>query len=242
VRFALAAQRAALPALPGPVELPGARQRAGAAAGAAGKEVAVSIPLPMTQRSCGGCTACCMVVGVKALAKPFYCPCHHQGEGRCNAYAQRPEDCRDYACFWLAGLGDDADRPDRLGVVLTLAESEGAYYLDVMEVRPGALPALDEARIKGLVESVLAKANGTLGLRFYPYGARVSVDYDAGPGYEASDCHHVGNIFTRLPNGAQVHEGPSDAEGNLIGADGLRQSAGEVEEAARVKWFGGRAP
>tara|TARA_R110000822_G_scaffold51681_2_gene134288 strand:+ start:296 stop:547 length:252 start_codon:yes stop_codon:yes gene_type:complete len=32
--------------------------------------------------------------------------------GNCNQYEDRPRVCREYACDWKSGLGDDSDRPD----------------------------------------------------------------------------------------------------------------------------------
>jgi epoxyqueuosine reductase QueG len=44
---------------------------------------------------CGECTACCDVIGVRALGKPYYARCKHVGTG-CNIYGDRPHSCKIY--------------------------------------------------------------------------------------------------------------------------------------------------
>lgn len=72
-------------------------------------------------RSCGPCTACCTVIGVReglGAPKPPGVPCTHLAAcGGCSIYKSRPEECRTYACLWLQGMGSIEDRPDLLGVV-----------------------------------------------------------------------------------------------------------------------------
>lgn len=78
-------------------------------------------------RSCGGCSACCKVLGIETpeLTKPRgqWCPNCRPGQG-CAIYESRPTVCRDFKCAWLAGesLGDEF-RPDRLKVMFTLEPS-----------------------------------------------------------------------------------------------------------------------
>ncbi len=92
-------------------------------------------------RQCDGCTACCTVLGVKALKKPQYTPCTHCVNG-CAIYQSRPQECQTYQCLWLVGEGEPQHRPDKLGVIVETT------YLDlgtiqapaviVREVEPGA--------------------------------------------------------------------------------------------------------
>ncbi len=72
---------------------------------------------PTAPRSCGGCSACCSTVGVRALEKGPHERCTHQGPGGCEIHAERPDECRTYRCAWLEGQWGEAERPDRLGVI-----------------------------------------------------------------------------------------------------------------------------
>lgn len=114
-------------------------------------------------RSCGGCQACCTVVGVKELDKPHWRRCSHQCESGCAIYEDRPRSCRGYSCLWAAGLleGDEPYRPDRLGVILDLRTASEApsdsvkpgdrVVIQVWEVWPGAI---DEPNVASLVNRI----------------------------------------------------------------------------------------
>src|SRR5262249_47734976 len=95
-------------------------------------------------RLCGSCTACCTWVGVVSLAKPAGCRCAHEGAGCCTIYPDRPDECRAYRCLWLDGWGDDADRPDRSGVLLhpvaTKYDGGSLRGVGAIELGPGAVP------------------------------------------------------------------------------------------------------
>jgi hypothetical protein len=58
-------------------------------------------PLPVV-RGCDGCTLCCKVMGVHALAKPrgTWCPHCRIGAG-CGIYEERPEECISFNCGYL---------------------------------------------------------------------------------------------------------------------------------------------
>jgi hypothetical protein len=58
-------------------------------------------PLPVV-RGCDGCTLCCKVMGVHALAKPQGTWCRHCRIGAgCGIYAERPEECVTFNCGYL---------------------------------------------------------------------------------------------------------------------------------------------
>jgi hypothetical protein len=94
------------------------------------------------ERRCGDCTACCTVLGVVELGKPAFTPC---GSCRtrppfgCAIYATRPAECATFRCGWLEGVGTNADRPDRSGVVLSVTKSEslGMEIVQLHELRDG---------------------------------------------------------------------------------------------------------
>ena len=48
------------------------------------------------------CSLCCKLIGVAPLKKPRYQWCSHCTSTGCGIYADRPEDCKDFECIWLA--------------------------------------------------------------------------------------------------------------------------------------------
>ncbi|MEI9928167.1 MAG: hypothetical protein WDN44_11295 [Sphingomonas sp.] len=59
-------------------------------------------PLP-SGRACGGCTLCCKVMGIGALAKPAGQWCRHCAVGSgCTIYPDRPAECRTFSCGYLS--------------------------------------------------------------------------------------------------------------------------------------------
>ena len=102
---------------------------------------------------CGECTACCTVLGVKALQKDDYTPCQHCTGTGCGIYTARPAECRTYECLQLHGKPEH--RPDRLGVILEATDvtlgGHRANAVVVREVWPGAS---EQEHAQALVHSV----------------------------------------------------------------------------------------
>lgn len=76
-----------------------------------------------SRRSCGTCSACCTVMGVKELDKPVDTPCSHcapKSSKPCLIYEARPESCRVFWCAWRCGFFADHMRPDSAGGVTTV--------------------------------------------------------------------------------------------------------------------------
>lgn len=71
-------------------------------------------------RHCGSCSMCCKIIGVEALQKPANVWCAHCAPGRgCKIYAERPAECRTFACRWLVDLSMPDDwRPDQAKFVI----------------------------------------------------------------------------------------------------------------------------
>lgn len=96
-------------------------------------------------RSCGSCSLCCTVLRVDELGKLGGTPCLHQRpghpEGGCGIHTRRPKVCRGYRCLWLEGSLEEADRPDRLGAVLSLATDGATPSLFVHEAELGSFDA-----------------------------------------------------------------------------------------------------
>jgi len=96
----------------------------------------------MAGRECGSCTVCCGIVGVDELKKGVWQACEHTLHGTgCGIYETRPQSCRNFVCFWLAGLieGDERRRPDKLGIMFAHGETkEAGPTIFAWEVWPGA--------------------------------------------------------------------------------------------------------
>lgn len=76
------------------------------------------------KRTCGDCTLCCKVMAIETLAKPAGSWCQHCKPGRgCAIYADRPDECADFACLWLANdLLDERWRPNQSKLVVTTSD------------------------------------------------------------------------------------------------------------------------
>ena len=75
----------------------------------------------MSERACGSCTMCCKLLHIDELDKPADVWCPHAAPGKgCTIYAERPQTCRTFRCFWLDHAeAPDAWRPDRCGFVMS---------------------------------------------------------------------------------------------------------------------------
>ncbi|MEA2736062.1 MAG: uncharacterized protein QOE14_2513 [Humisphaera sp.] len=134
---------------------------------------------------CGTCTACCDVVGVDALGKPYYARCPHlhseRTTGGCGIYETRPQQCAKYRCAWHLGLlGPRMDRrPLECGVLFQFEQDHGRWRLSAYETRPGAL-LTDKTQF--LIQFILtSKKTRHLSLlpavHLVPYGADVPVQF-----------------------------------------------------------------
>ena len=78
-------------------------------------------------KTCGTCTLCCKVMGIKDIAKPVgeWCPHCSPGVG-CGLYPAHPSSCKHFACLWLESTDlPDSYRPDRTKVVLLNDQESG---------------------------------------------------------------------------------------------------------------------
>jgi len=95
-------------------------------------------------RSCGPCTACCKPFAIDEIGKVDAGWCKHSIVRKgCSIYDARPHACRIFKCAWLAGIGDENLRPDRIGFLilagkLDVPERE-IVHIHFYEVRAGAL-------------------------------------------------------------------------------------------------------
>ena len=78
-----------------------------------------------SHRSCGPCTACCKPFLVEEVQKLDAHWCQHRVAGTGSAiYKDRPPACKLYSCTWLAGKGDELDRPDLCGFMMDMSDSK----------------------------------------------------------------------------------------------------------------------
>lgn len=107
-------------------------------------------------RTCGDCTACCTVMGVKSINKPERKPCPNLCASGCSIYADRPEDCRDFACVWLVDDGRvfrNMERPDRVGILFD-ATQEGSKLGQALIARPVRPGAFSELAAKKMIDKL----------------------------------------------------------------------------------------
>lgn len=70
-------------------------------------------------RSCGDCTACCVVPAIDTpqIQKITGAMCRHLGPGGCGIYETRPRACREFFCAWIEGAMPEGWRPRDCGVL-----------------------------------------------------------------------------------------------------------------------------
>src|SRR5687768_991582 len=99
---------------------------------------------PPPGEGCGPCTACCDVMGVPTLGKPYYARCAHldveSKTGGCTIYVTRPAECLKFRCAYHLGvLGNRMDRrPDQNGLIVAIDLENGRWSIDFFEAKAGA--------------------------------------------------------------------------------------------------------
>lgn len=167
-------------------------------------------------RDCGGCTACCSVLACASQGKPYHCDCKHLTPGGCAIYDERPADCAEYECFWLAGLGEEQDRPDQIGLLFSIRHDQGSIYIDCHETEPGALLAAGQ-RFWWLLDHL--RLNKWLAKTFravciFPYGVPVAASFPSAPGYPP--WRQPGMHLAKMNETIYVYLGAYDEQRRLI--------------------------
>jgi Fe-S-cluster containining protein len=92
----------------------------------------------------------------------------------CSIYATRPEACKKYACVWLNGKGEDADRPDILGVIMDIEdfkiENRDVCIVHLWEIEKGAM---EKPRVQAIAET--NKRGGNIVISHLPQGTEAFV-------------------------------------------------------------------
>jgi hypothetical protein len=85
-------------------------------------------------RVCGACSLCCKLPQIEPLEKPAGKLCSHCNAGNgCSIYGSRPQVCRDFSCFWLAGHVNDAWYPPHAKLMVDI---KGKWIM--VQVDPGS--------------------------------------------------------------------------------------------------------
>ena len=97
-----------------------------------------------SERECGSCAVCCVVAQIDELKKPANTPCEYQIEsddGCCGIVGdeRRPKLCQTFYCSWMRGIGSDDDRPDQIGAMFSVNQSERGLIGFSVEVEADAV-------------------------------------------------------------------------------------------------------
>lgn len=112
-------------------------------------------------RGCDGCTLCCKVMGVQALAKPAGKWCQHCKSGvGCGIYESRPSDCSAFLCgFLLLPELSEEWRPAVSRLIISPLTLGNRINVDVDPARPDAWRRQPYyASLKAWSKRTLAKA------------------------------------------------------------------------------------
>jgi hypothetical protein len=160
-----------------------------------------SLQMVLAEHPCGECTACCHVMGVNSLHKPFNVDCVHLTAKRCSIYATRPPECSGFECLWRVGgfdlrwFGEADYRPDKLGIVMNLESESGKDYLDFFEVREGALRAFGRDRSMKLLRWLRREIGPVKAIRLFPVGARIACDFEQDAKAYGDKCKYGGRDY-----------------------------------------------
>lgn len=110
-----------------------------------------------------------MLPEIPSMGKPVDTWCDHadptSDHRGCTDYENRPAGCRAFSCGWLRGMGDEEDRPDKLGVMFQpVTHDELGEALAFVEAEPGAL---SKPRAQWYLSQAFAQAPGRIFIRRY---------------------------------------------------------------------------
>ena len=140
----------------------------------------------MTEKSCGSCTMCCKLLGIKELQKPVMQWCGYCNKGKgCGIYADRPPSCAEYECAYLMAFDQGvtpplAMRPDKSKVVISpgMGTHNDGHEMVAVHVDPGYPNAWRDEPVIGLLQSmalsgarvIIASAPGNRKTMLVPMG------------------------------------------------------------------------
>ena len=91
-------------------------------------------------RECGECMICCFTGSIPELAKPAHTSCVLYNNG-CTVFndPKRPKTCTMFKCSWLDGWGEDQDRPDKSGIMVSVNKLNGGTFIFAIETRENGI-------------------------------------------------------------------------------------------------------
>ncbi len=127
--------------------------------------------------SCGTCTMCCKLLGIKELEKKPGEWCGHCAVGKgCKIYHDRPPSCREYQCAYLMGFDQGiipplAMRPDKSRVVISpgMGTANDGTEIVTVHVDPGFRDNWKKEPVYGML------------VRLALSGAKIVIGWDTGP-------------------------------------------------------------
>lgn len=151
-----------------------------------GHPIAIKAKKLAEGRDCGTCQACCELMGVRELGKPYATRCQHQCSSGCAIYEARPYGCRVFECLWRMMPDMPLDmRPDKSGIMLYADRaSAGGKALYLCEVWPDAFANMPDGFVK-FMENYVNETQGKAVL--VPYGKSQGVDFRNSAQYAAND-------------------------------------------------------
>lgn len=136
------------------------------------------------KKPCGDCSACCELMGVQELGKPYGVNCNHQCAAGCAIYANRPQSCRDFLCVWKIVPDMPLEmRPDKSGIMYhidLLGDGKGTLALFICETYAGSFDNLSDLCQEWVNYQC---ESGQLPVVFVPYGLQMENAYEIAEEY-----------------------------------------------------------
>lgn len=94
-------------------------------------------------RKCDKCDICCIEPFIEELNKPSHTVCSNLDQSKdchkCTIYNTRPKACQTYFCSWMDGYGNDLDRPNENGIIMSQHTFNNGTWLTARELISDAL-------------------------------------------------------------------------------------------------------
>lgn len=150
-----------------------------------GDPVAIKAAALSTGRDCGDCQACCHLIGVSELGKPYATTCQHQCAAGCAIYKARPFGCRVYECNWRLTPEMPMElRPDLSGIMVSADQFDAQEMaLFFFEAREGALNHMDDWFF-GLMSRSIDRGEKIV---IVPHGSANGTSFKTAPQYMTND-------------------------------------------------------
>lgn len=137
-------------------------------------------------RTCGDCNLCCKLTPIWEISREHpewtldkrrnkWCPHAEPGKG-CAIYHEerRPVGCRLWRCEWMRGFGTEADRPDRIGYVISIERNRGlGWTATVYLQRPREKYSADRRnRLQRMLRAIMTRHPSVAAVVYAPSDLR----------------------------------------------------------------------